>query len=275
MQPLPSTLQKITRLGIELGAVVNVAEYPAELPALTESGPVTATVKLLETEIDAEALLVVSATLVARTATVVSAGRIAGAVYIPSVLIVPTDVFPPGISFTLQVTVVFAELLTAAAKGCCAPSITDTAVGATVTAISAGGGCGELEPTSPPQPWSDATNSSAMRQSDWVPVRVRRARRFVHGCIAAASARVVPVWCMERNCEPGPDQRMRGRLDFTAEEFANDLCSEACLELTARSNGRGGVALLFRETSERHGIVPVWETKSGTVIQFGAGQPLA
>ena len=205
VHPPPSTLQKITRLGAEFGATVNVAEYAAVPAALTESGPLTCTVKPLEIVSVAEALFVVSETLVARMAAVAAGGRIGGAVYIPFKSMVPTTPFPPGIPFTLQVTAVLDELLMAAAKGCSAPSSTDPAVGATVTVTSAGGGCGEPDPTSPPQPWSDATNSSAARQSDWVPVHVRRARSFVHGCIAAASARVVPVWCsretaLRRNC---------------------------------------------------------------------------
>jgi hypothetical protein len=173
------------------------------------------------------------------------------------------------------VTAVFAELLTAAAKGCCAPSSTDAIVGATVTVISAGGGCGELEPTSPPQPWTDATNSSAARQSDWVPVRVRRARRFVRGCIAAASARVVPVWCMDGNCEHLAVRRT-GRLQyFGAAEFANDLWSTGWLDFTTQSCARGGDAVLLREKSLDRGVVPARESDSGTVIHFGAGRPLA
>jgi hypothetical protein len=50
--------------------------------------------------------LVVSARLVAPTCTFTFAGKSAGAVYTPAAVIVPTAAFPPGMSFTLQITLV-------------------------------------------------------------------------------------------------------------------------------------------------------------------------
>ena len=77
---------------------------------------------------------------------------------------VPTVVFPPGIPFTVQITVVFAELVTVAVKVCGSPSRTDAAEGVTVTVIFEGGSCGGLDVTSPPQPRNDATRSNAGHQ---------------------------------------------------------------------------------------------------------------
>jgi hypothetical protein len=107
-------------------------------------------------------VLVLSAMLVACTETETGVGRFAGAVYAPSAPIVPTVAFPPGIPFTLQVTTVFAVLLTIAVKFCGSPSRIDTEAGTTVTVMFEGGGCGG--PTSPLQPRNDETRSNAGRQ---------------------------------------------------------------------------------------------------------------
>jgi hypothetical protein len=70
---------------------------------------------------------------------------------------------PPGMPFTLQVTGVLAALATLAVNVCGSPNGTDAVGGATAT-VTAGGGCGGPEPTSPPQPRNDATRSNAGRQ---------------------------------------------------------------------------------------------------------------
>ena len=79
----------------------------------------------------------------------------------PLVLIVPTVVFPPGIPFTLQATAVLDVLLTVAVKACGSPSNTEAETGEMVTVTLGGGGCDELELTSPPQPRNKETRSSA------------------------------------------------------------------------------------------------------------------
>jgi hypothetical protein len=99
-------------------------------------------------------------------------------------------------------------LLTVAVKVCGSPSGTDAAAGATVTITEGGGGGG---PTSPPQPSKDATRSSARRHRNEVPNKVRRPRSFVLPSIAAAIARVVPVWSTEKKMFPA--------------EFAARVCS--------------------------------------------------
>src|ERR1700719_5130026 len=68
----------------------------------------TETEMSLVTVTRAVALLELSAALVACTVTEPVAGRSAGEVYTPVVLIVPTAALPPEIRFTLQFTAVFA-----------------------------------------------------------------------------------------------------------------------------------------------------------------------
>jgi hypothetical protein len=65
VQPVPATLQEITRLGFEFAAGVSVAVYAAVLPVLTDDGPVTLSENELVIVIVAAPLLVGSATLTA------------------------------------------------------------------------------------------------------------------------------------------------------------------------------------------------------------------
>jgi hypothetical protein len=122
---------------------------------------------LLEIVTSEAEVLEVSAALVARTETETGAGRFAGAVKMPFVSIVPTVEFPPGIPFTLQLTAVFAVLVTVAVKDCGSPSSTDAVDGTTVTATLEGfegGGCDGPDPAAPTQPRKDATRSNARHQ---------------------------------------------------------------------------------------------------------------
>jgi hypothetical protein len=89
VQPVPATLQKITRLGFELAAGVSVAAYVAVLPALTGEGPVTERENELVTVIVPVPLLDGSATLTAIREILGGAKRICGAVYVPEESTVP------------------------------------------------------------------------------------------------------------------------------------------------------------------------------------------
>jgi hypothetical protein len=81
----------------------------------------------------------------------------------PLLVILPTDEFPPGIPFTLQVTAVFVALLTIAMKVCGSPNRTVATDGA-ITTLILGGGCDGPVPTTPVQPRKDATRRSAGHQ---------------------------------------------------------------------------------------------------------------
>src|SRR5882672_7710979 len=80
---------------------------------------------------------VVSATEIAFTV-VAPAGTVAGAVYRPLALIVPTVALPPGTVFTCHVTVVFVAFVTVAVNCCIRPVTTVAVFGETVT-VTAGG----------------------------------------------------------------------------------------------------------------------------------------
>jgi hypothetical protein len=92
-----------------------------------------------------------SAWLVAVTCTVAGDGRSAGAVYTPADVIVPSVAFPPGISLTLQLTVVSVAFATVAENVTWFPSATDPFVGVMVTTMD-GGGRGGGDATPPTQP---------------------------------------------------------------------------------------------------------------------------
>ena len=95
---------------------------------------------------------VASALLFAVICTVADAGRIAGAVYTPSVVIVPDVALPPGVPFTDQLTAVSAVLVTFAENGIAFPSITDPLFGETVTVMDGGSGGGATDGLAPPPP---------------------------------------------------------------------------------------------------------------------------
>lgn len=65
---------------------------------------------------------------------------------------VPTAELPLGMPFTLQLTLVFEVLATAALKFWLLPSKTDAVAGVTVTVMAGGGGGGSILPAPPPQP---------------------------------------------------------------------------------------------------------------------------
>ena len=94
---------------------------------------------------------VASAWLVAVICTVAEAGRIAGAVYTPSGVIVPDVALSPGAPFTLQLTAVSVVFATFAENGIAFPSITDPFFGEIVIVMDGGGGTDGLAPP-PPQP---------------------------------------------------------------------------------------------------------------------------
>jgi hypothetical protein len=93
-----------------------------------------------------------SAWLDAAICTVADAGRIAGAVYTPSGVIVPDAALPPGVPFTDQLTAVSAVFVTCAENGIAFPSITDPLFGEIVTATDGGGGGGGKDRPAPPPP---------------------------------------------------------------------------------------------------------------------------
>ena len=138
VQPVPATLHKITRLGFELAAGVSVAENIAEAPALTEDGPVNASVNRLAMVIVPLPLLDGSATLVAVNEMAGDALRISGAEYIPEAFTspqaTPEHVLPASDQVTLGLG--WPAECTVAANGCVAPSATCMVCGVTETAIS-------------------------------------------------------------------------------------------------------------------------------------------
>jgi len=114
-------------------------------------------------------LLEESAALVAVTVTFGGAGRSRGAVYSPAPLpveiIVPTELLPPAIPFTAQVTPVFVVLLTVAVKLWVAPSSTEPAGGETATEIVGGGGGGGGATGLAPPPPQPSVHAPAVRST--------------------------------------------------------------------------------------------------------------
>jgi len=91
VQPVPSTLHEIIRLGLELATGVSVAEKATVSPALTEAGPVNASENELVTMIVPTLDLDGSATLVALSEMPGGAIRICGAAYIPDASTIPHE----------------------------------------------------------------------------------------------------------------------------------------------------------------------------------------
>lgn len=89
---------------------------------------------------------VVSAALVAAICTVGIAGKSIGAVYRPSVEMVPTDGSPPAMSLTLQITLASLAFVTVAVNICVFPRMIAVVDGVTVTVtdpdVAGGGGFG-------------------------------------------------------------------------------------------------------------------------------------
>lgn len=173
---------------------------------------------------------------------------------------------PPGIPFTLQLTVVFVASLTDAVNACGSPSGTDAIAGATDTPTLGGGGCNGAEPTRPLQPRNDATRSNAGRQ--WLGVRggKQRPRSFVLASIAAPSARRVPVRCSEtRLCR-------QDRLATLKEENNVSKAHTVSVLLKFKNRERAAEPKNWFEdsVSSDDGSVPSWEKHAGTAIQFGA-----
>jgi hypothetical protein len=81
------------------------------------------------TVVVADADLVESAVEAAVMVTAEGLGIAAGAVYTPADEIVPMDVFPPAIPFTLQVTAVLGAFATVAVNACVAPAATLASTG--------------------------------------------------------------------------------------------------------------------------------------------------
>lgn len=95
---------------------------------------------------------VASAWLAAVICTVADAVRIVGALYTPSLVIVPKVALPPGVPFTLQLTAVSAVFATFAENGIAFPSITDPLFGEIDTVMDGGGGGGGTDALAPPPP---------------------------------------------------------------------------------------------------------------------------
>ena len=118
-----------------------------------------------------------SAELMALTVTELGLGRVAGAVYLPEVSIVPREAEPPEVSLTYQVIAVFFVPETVAEKVAEAPARTLVVNGETVTEIVAGGGgCWEPEEdVLAPQP----TTRKAVKRSARNPGKVRVVTRIL------------------------------------------------------------------------------------------------
>lgn len=116
-QSLPESVQVTTRFGLpaEFIAAVNGCVAPNSTDAFCGE---------IETEMSLDSvtcaleLFVGSSTLVASTETLAGAGKIAGAVYAPPALIVPTVELPPETPLMLHVTAEFVELVTLAINVC-------------------------------------------------------------------------------------------------------------------------------------------------------------
>lgn len=135
----PLTRQVTALLAVPLTVAANVCV--ADVDTVANDG-VTATVMgggVAEIVTDAVANWVGSAADTALTVTVAGDGTLAGAVYKPAVLIVPTVELPATMPLTRQVTAVLAALLTVAAN-IWVPFTARLALdGATTTDTAAGG----------------------------------------------------------------------------------------------------------------------------------------
>ena len=127
------------------------------------------------------------------------AGRSAGEVYTPLVLIVPTVALPPEIPFTLQFTALFVELLTVAVNTCGEPSSTDAVAGVRLTVTPEGGGGGEAGPMTPPQPRRDTAKKIAARQRMETLFKLRRPPYAVSASMRHRIARALPAMRIHRN----------------------------------------------------------------------------
>jgi hypothetical protein len=135
---------------------LNVCAAP--VATLAEFGEILTMTSLLNVTL-AEALFVGSAWLVAVIVTLSVEGTICGAVYHPSLEIVPSVLLPPAMPFTLQVTAVFVVLVTSAENDCVPPGKTVALVGVTVTLMVEGGG-GDDDPLVLLHPASSAATAS-------------------------------------------------------------------------------------------------------------------
>src|SRR5208283_2517784 len=93
---------------------------------------------------------VASAELTALMVTEAGLGRVAGAMYLPVLSMVPRDEEPPEVSLTNQVTAVFCVPVTVAEKVAELPARTLAVCGVTEM-VAGGGGCWELEEPVAPQ----------------------------------------------------------------------------------------------------------------------------
>lgn len=135
----PETKLEPVTVSVKLPRLVEAGEMPVSTGVGLRS--VTALVPFFEE----------SAELTALTVTELGLGRVAGAVYLPEVSMMPRKAEPPAVSLTYQVTAVFCVPVTAAEKVAEAPARTLVLDGETVTAIVAGGvGCWEPEEDDPP-----------------------------------------------------------------------------------------------------------------------------
>src|SRR5579871_2099116 len=104
--------------------------------------------------------LVESACEIATTLTLGGLGSLAGAVYTPAAVIVPTVALPPVVLLTCQVTAVSVVFVTVAVNVWAALGASVTEAGEMLIA-TAGGGGGGVDP--PPQPASGNAAITAIR----------------------------------------------------------------------------------------------------------------
>ena len=167
-QPAPETAYTIVGSGFPAEEIPAAKSAAAPSSTLAEEDKKLTAMSLV-IPICALPLLKESAALVAVTVTFGSTGRSRGAVYSPAPLpvevIVPTELLPPAIPFTAQVTPVFVVLLTVAVKLCVAPSSTAPDGGETVTVIVGGGGGGGGATGLTPPPPQPSVHAPAVRST--------------------------------------------------------------------------------------------------------------
>jgi hypothetical protein len=161
VHPLPDSIHVTDRFGLlaEFTAAANGCAVPSSTETVLGATDTETSLVMIARALE---FLLVSSALVAVTETELGAGKLAGAVYVPPAVIVPTAALPPGIPFTLQITALFVELLTVATNVCCSPNKTVAFDGVTAT-VMLEGGCDGPAPTAP-QPRIDATRSNGGQQ---------------------------------------------------------------------------------------------------------------
>ena len=155
--------------------------------------------------------------------------------------------------------------MTVAVNACAAPSSTAALAGDIPTEM--GGGGGGPDPTTPPQPRSDATKNNAGCQRDGVCVGQHGLRRIALPSIAVGIARDVPARSRSGSCH---QQASDLQAQKSKPHKSNTLRAlELRVASFAPSLGGGRDCGLPAPAS----FVPSWDEQSGTRIQIGSATP--